>query len=295
MRVNYGQHRGSPGGMKSTQELYLDLLKKSILGELYVENELRLLYLRDCLTAEQTFDQSTYLDIHRLEGGAAYREYVSTRAVGLNFKRKIENLGFQHTMIGRARLENIDYCLESILRDRVPGDCIECGVWRGGAALYMRGFLAAHQVSDRCVWLADSFAGLPHPTATPDHGLDLSAEKYPMLAIKEETVRDLFERYSLLDDQVRFLKGWFKDTLQRASIDSLALLRIDGDLYESTLDCLNSLYSKVERGGFVIIDDYGCLPQCHQAVSEFRERREIKETIHRIDWTGVDWRKESAA
>jgi O-methyltransferase len=114
-----------------------------------------------------------------------------------------------------------------------------------------------------------------------------------MLAVDDETVRDLFHRYRLLDSQVKFLKGWFKDTLENAPIERLSLLRIDGDLYESTSNALAALYSKVEPGGFVIIDDYGCLPQCQQAVSDFRERWGISEPIQQIDWTGVYWRKAS--
>jgi len=273
-----------------TSTLYLDLLKKAILGELYVENELRLLYLRDCLKGTQAFDMATYLDIRRRRE-AAFEEYVTGRAVGINYKRSLENLGFQHTMIGRKRLENIDYCLDVILRDRITGDAIECGVWRGGAALYMRGFFAAHCVTDRVVWLADSFEGLPPPSCAPDEGLDLSADKFPMLAIDQDTVKELFERYGLLDQQVRFIKGWFKDTLHSAPIKRLSLLRLDGDLYESTRDALNALYSKVEVGGFIIVDDYGLLPMCQQAVSEFRERHGITEPIQEIDWSGVYWRK----
>jgi O-methyltransferase len=270
--------------------LYLDLLKKSILEELYVENELRLIYLRLCLEGQEHFRQDVFLDIRR-QRPAMYGEYVKLREVGINYGRTIQNLGFQHSMIGRRRLENIESCLHTILAERIPGDCIECGVWRGGAVVFMRGFLAAHQVPDRTVWVADSFQGLPAPTLKQDEGLDLTAARYPMLAIDLETVRDLFERYGLLDDQVRFLPGWFKDTLPSAPIKALSLLRLDGDMYESTMDSLNALYDKVAQGGFVIVDDYGVLPQCKRAVTEFREARQITDPISEVDWTGAFWRK----
>jgi hypothetical protein len=139
--------------------------------------------------------------------------------------------------------------------------------------------------------VADSFQGLPAPTLKEDEGLDLTAARYPMLAIDLETVRDLFERYGLLDDQVRFLPGWFKDTLPSAPIRKLSLLRLDGDMYESTMDALNALYDKVAEGGFVIVDDYGVLPQCKRAVTEFREARGISDAIVEVDWTGAFWRK----
>jgi ubiquinone/menaquinone biosynthesis C-methylase UbiE len=203
----------------------------------------------------------------------------------------MEELGFPHTMLSRRRVENIEFCLETILREKIPGDCMECGVWRGGAVILMRGYLAAHGITDRTVWVADSFEGIPAPTLPQENGLQLSKETHPMLAIDLDTVRNLFERYGLLDDQVRFLKGWFKDTLPQAPVERLALLRLDGDLYESTMDALEALYHKVVPGGFVVIDDYGCLEPCRRAVTEFRERYGITDPIHEVDWTAVYWRK----
>jgi len=271
--------------------LYLELLKKSVLGELYSENEVRILYLKSCIAGEETFDQKIFLD-PRGQRGLMYEEYVHLRETGINFGRTLENLGFQHTMIGRRRLENIEFCLSEVLTQDIPGDCIECGVWRGGAVIFMKGYLAAHRVEDRRVWVADSFKGLPKPSLEEDAGFDLSLEQYPMLAIHLETVRDLFQRYGLLDDQVCFLPGWFKDTLPSASIERLALLRLDGDLFESTRDALDALYDRVSPGGFIVVDDYGCISQCRQAVTAFRDRRGITEPIKEADWSGVFWRKE---
>ena len=271
-------------------QLYLDLLKKSLLGELYYENEVRLLYLRDCLEGRDTYDPATLLriDQHRPEACDRYR--VLSREGRLRDDR-LEHLGFPHTMIGRLRLENVEACLETIRRDNVPGDLIECGVWRGGTAILLRGFLKAHGMESRTVWVADSFAGLPPPACPEDREHDLSAAKFPMLAIPLETVRDLFARYGLLDGGVRFLPGWFCDTLPAAPIQSLALLRLDGDLYESTRDALEALYPKLSPGGFATVDDYHCMPPCRQAVDEYRERHGIACPIERIDWTGVFWRK----
>jgi O-methyltransferase len=98
-------------------------------------------------------------------------------------------------------------------------------------------------------------------------------------------------RYGLLDDQVRFLRGWFKDTLPDAPIRQLAVLRIDGDLYESTMDVLTHLHPKVTAGGFVIVDDYGEIASCRQAVTDYRSAHSIDNPIMPIDWTGVYWRR----
>jgi O-methyltransferase len=196
------------------------------------------------------------------------------------------------TMIGRARLENLEHCVRACLEDEVPGDLIETGVWRGGAVIFMRAILSAYQDTTRSVWVADSFAGLPKPSPElyPD---DLGDGHHlaPELAVPLDVVQANFSRYFLLDDQVKFLEGWFKDTLPQAPIQSLAVLRLDGDMYESTLDALTSLYPKLSPGGFCIIDDWGAVPACRQAVIDYRSEHGISEPIHDIDWTGVYWRK----
>ncbi len=195
------------------------------------------------------------------------------------------------TMIGVARLDNLQRCVESVLEDGIPGDLIETGVWRGGAVIFMRGLLKAGGVTDRRVWAADSFRGLPPPDAEKypqDRGLHL--EHYEELAVSLEEVQRNFERYGLLDDQVRFLEGWFRDTLPRAPIDKLAVMRLDGDLYESTMDALTNLYHRLSPGGYVIVDDYS-IPACRLAVEDFRRARGITEEIVEIDWTGVFWRR----
>jgi hypothetical protein len=199
-------------------------------------------------------------------------------------------------MIGHKRLDNIRQCVTSVLEDNVPGDLIEAGVWRGGAAILMRAVLAAHGVSDRSVWLADSFEGLPAPDPGKypgDRGLDLSGARG--LAVGVERVKENFARYGLLDDKVRFLVGWFKDTLPTAPVEQLALVRLDGDLYESTMDAITALYPKLSVGGYLIVDDYGnrmFATACRQAIIDYRAMHDITEPIQEIDWTGAYWRRE---
>jgi O-methyltransferase len=198
------------------------------------------------------------------------------------------------TMVGAKRLDNLHACIETVLADGVPGDFIETGVWRGGSVILMRAILRAHDITDRTVWVADSFAGLPKP----------DAERYPAdagdrhwthreLVVSLEQVRANFERYGLLDNQVRFLEGWFKDTLPVAPIERLAVARLDGDMYESTMDAIEALYPKLQPGGFLIVDDYGEVPACRRATHDYRERCGIREPIVPIDRTGVYWRKAS--
>ena len=198
------------------------------------------------------------------------------------------------TMVGAKRLANLRFCVETVLRDGVAGDLVETGVWRGGASIFLRGLLAAHGVTDRVVWVADSFAGLPPPDSErypADAGDDHWTR--PELAVSLEQVQANFARYGLLDDQVRFLQGWFKDTLPAAPIESVAVARLDGDLYESTTDALSALWPRVSPGGFVVVDDYGAIDACRQATDEFRAREGITDELVQIDWTGYAWRRSS--
>jgi glycosyltransferase involved in cell wall biosynthesis len=195
------------------------------------------------------------------------------------------------TMIGTVRMRNIRYLLEKVIENDVPGDVIETGVWRGGACIYMRAILMAHNQTDRAVWVADSFAGLPHADAElyPLDAGDIH-HTFDELAVSLEEVQANFSSYGLLDQNVRFLKGWFKDTLPSAPIERLALLRLDGDMYSSTIEALDALYHKVSPGGYVIIDDY-ILPACRKAVEEFRAKHGIGDEIQEIDGAAVFWQK----
>lgn len=199
-----------------------------------------------------------------------------------------------HSMIGTQRMQNLRRCCENVIRAEVPGDLIETGVWRGGACIFMRAVLAAYGISDRTVWVADSFEGLPQPDANaypPDRGARF--HEFKQLAVGVDEVRQNFERYGLLDDQVRFLKGWFKDTLASAPIERLAILRLDGDMYQSTMETFVSLYDKLSVGGYVIVDDY-VLRACRQAVTDFRAARAIGDPIEEIDGIGIYWRRTAA-
>jgi O-methyltransferase len=193
------------------------------------------------------------------------------------------------TMIGLARLDNLQTCIEQIVRDAVPGDLIETGTWRGGASIFMRGVLRALEVTDRRVWVADSFRGLPTPGDSNADAGDVH-HTFTELAVSRAAVQENFRRYGLLDEQVRFVEGWFSETLPTLSQVRWSLLRLDGDMYESTMDALENLYPQLSPGGFVVVDD-GALAPCRQAVDDFRARNAITDRIELIDWTGFYWRR----
>ena len=226
----------------------------------------------------------------------AKRNIKLVREVPFDERRRMLGLDFPtaaETMIGMQRLTSLQHCVETVLAEDIPGDLVECGVWRGGACILMRAVLAAYGDKQRNVWVADSFAGVPPPDrekypADENLRLDLHSS---VLAISESKVRSNFERYGLLDDRVRFLAGWFKDTLQDGPIDHISLLRLDGDLYESTFQAIDALYPHLSNGGFCIIDDYHAISACRQAVTDYRKQHDVFGEIVEIDGSGVFWRK----
>ena len=196
------------------------------------------------------------------------------------------------TMIGDKRLANLRELVSDLLERNVPGDLIETGVWRGGSCILMRAILLAYGDAHRKVWVADSFAGLP-PGNESLYPADAGSEfhRYAELSVSLEEVKQNFADYGLLDDQVTFLKGWFRDTLPTAPIDRLALIRLDGDMYESTIDALKALYPRVSHKGYIIIDDYHVVPACKQAVHDYCSSIGITPQLCEIDGVGVYWKK----
>ncbi len=283
-------------------ERYLALVKKALVNDLYIEAEALIAYLLLCAVRGQAADTRALVRIQDLPG--AVEAIRQGKAVGRVLPitsqapdgRTVTHHALRgavevaHTMIGRARLDHLHECLDRIAADAIPGDLIETGVWRGGATIFMRAWLMAHGITNRTVWVADSFDGLPPPTLPQDAGVDLSKRTNPFLAIPRAEVEALFARYDLLDGQVRFLQGWFRDTLPTAPIERLALLRLDGDLYESTMDALQALYHKVSPGGFVVVDDYYTNPTCAAAIADFRAARGITAPTTDIDGDALYWR-----
>lgn len=242
-----------------------------------------------------------YLDmVQRCLIGMVYEDPNHDRWSPHVFQSQLRELGRDwpsqaHSMIGNARMTNLRSIAEFVIERGIPGDFIETGIWRGGACIMLRAVLKAYGVTDRKVWAADSFCGLPEPNPGVAADTGDVHHTFSELAVSLEQVQENFRKYDLLDDQVQFLKGWFSETLPTAPIERLAILRLDGDMYESTMDALEQLYDRVSPGGFIIVDDYGAVEGCRQAVRDFRGRRGIDAPIQAIDGFGVYWQKESFA
>jgi O-methyltransferase len=232
--------------------MYVDLLKKSLLDLIHQPDEM-------------------------VEAGRVWRK---------------EEIGRALTMVGMPRLNNIEECLNDIIANGVEGDCMETGVWRGGCCILMKGILSSQGQNHRKVILADSFCGLPEPDDNYQADAKSVFHKFDLNHLNSlEEVRNSFERYGLLDDNVVFMQGWFKDTLHNTASEKLSLLRLDGDMYESTILALDCLYDRISSGGYLIIDDYPVIQNCKKAVDDFREKRgiEVPMQVCDPDTCGVYW------
>lgn len=280
-----------------TKSLYLDLLKKTLSDYLNVDNpyangmppqywwkksglkNLRNKWLVDFLRRSKM--------IVLREDGLSSEERREKRQKGLDWP-----MMQAQTMVGLDRLNNIQDLLEDVIERGVEGDVIETGVWRGGASIFMRAVLKAHDVTDKKVWVCDSFEGLPlpEPDKYPADAGD-AHHTFHFLAVSQETVAANFEKYGLLDDQVKFVKGYFENTLADVPAEKFCLLRLDGDMYSSTIVALKELYPKLSSGGYIIIDDFNLGP-CVDAVNDYRRDNNISAPITDVDGSGAFWRKE---
>src|SRR5437764_5059182 len=210
-------------------------MKTEDLGEFYLQ------LLRSCLTG------LIYDDPPLEWSGVGQRPFDrQARETGLDWPTRA------HSMIGAKRMLQLQRAVEHVIEHGIAGDFIETGVWRGGACILMRAVLKVRGVTDRRVFVADSFRGLPpprpdrYPVDRGDHLHTIRA-----LAVSLDAVRANFARYGMLDEQVVFLVGWFRDTLPSAPIGRLAISRLDGEMYETTMEALSALYDAVSAGGIV--------------------------------------------
>jgi len=264
------------------RDLYLDLLKKCLVNSIY-----------------EDAPAPIFID------GKTTSQYSSERRrAGRDWPTKA------HTMIGLHRLNNLHCLAKRVLEEGIEGDFLEAGVWRGGATIFMRGLLKAYAVKDRVVWVADSFCGFPPSDKTSSrsytsaelrtvtNGIEAGNPEWEaaLETLRAGTTREdvemNFERYGLLDDQVRFLPGFFSDTLPSAPVKKLAILRADGDLYDSTYQILDNLYPRVSPGGYVIIDDYHSFTECRQAVHDYLSAARRNVQLENIDADAVFWQKQ---
>lgn len=195
------------------------------------------------------------------------------------------------TMTGSARLGNVKMLLEDVFQKKVQGDYIETGVWRGGSSIFARAVILVHNEGHRMSYVCDSFRGLP-PGDKSLHPGDAHWDGTPYLEVPAEIVAGNFRELGLLDPHVVFAKGFFNETMPplATQVHSLAVMRLDGDMYESTVDVLYHMYDKLSIGGYVIMDDWFGFP-ARTACEDFFRVHGFNPQIVPIDGKAVYWKK----
>ena len=277
-RLEEGSNRpiraSRPGAdAEAARRAYLDLLKLSLCD----------------LAGARTLSVMRSGDTRRAESPIFWRELppdqLALRAMGADWP--FSGL----TMVGLKRLDDLQVCVESVVADGVAGDVIEIGAWRGGASILARATLDSLGAERRNVWIADSFKGLPEPdTESFPEDAELDLSQVGFLAVPAAEVRAHFARFDL-DHEVEFVEGFFDETLPGLRGHGWSIVRLDGDSYEATWLGLDSLYPGLSAGGYMIVDDYGLIQECRQAVDDYRRVHGIHDPIERIDWTAVRWRR----
>lgn len=268
--------------------MYLDLLKK-------------------CLT-RQIFDDDDFEIVPRsrsLKGRVARRAMQLLASRNLRLVRrgqtrvedKIEGIGWPakaETMMGVRRLDWLESTVVQIVSENIPGDFFEAGCWRGGAVIFLLGALRALRQTGRVVWAADSFAGYPAPTASSSEADHLLWERHDYFAVSRADFEQNVARYGLGGDALRVLEGFFDQSIPKAPIERLAMIRIDIDGYEGVSAVLDLLYPKLSPGGFVVVDELE-VAGCKRAIDEFFARNGLDKAqilpIQQKKTKAAYWRK----
>lgn len=179
--------------------------------------------------------------------------------------RYADSLIRRKTMVGPERIANLARLARRLEDEQIPGDVVECGVYKGGtAAILARS--ATHSALPRTVWLFDVFDGMPPATALDGPGAE---DWVGNLVSSPQKVSSLLRRTGSDLSRVRIVPGLFQHTFPSVRISQIALLNIDADWYESVKLCLETFYNAVVPRGFISLDDYGAWPGCRLAVDEF--------------------------
>jgi len=194
-----------------------------------------------------------------------------------------------YTMTSTERIHALVHAVRHIVRNRIAGDMVECGVWKGGSVMAMALTLLQLGERDRSLYLFDTFSGM---TAPSDVDVDYQGQQAHVIldAVRCEASQQEVEKAVFSTgydrEKIHFVPGRVEETIPDHAPASIALLRLDTDWYESTQHELRHLFPRLARGGVIIIDDYGHWRGARQAVDEYIAQNQIRLLLHRIDYTG---------
>ncbi|OGW36948.1 MAG: macrocin O-methyltransferase [Nitrospirae bacterium RBG_13_39_12] len=203
----------------------------------------------------------------------------------------------QYTMTSPERIVALIKGIQYIVKNNIPGDIVECGVWKGGSMMAAALALIAMKDTDRNLYLFDTFEGMTEPTKDDisckgDRALDLlkknekDEESYIWAYSPLEKVKSNLLSIGYDFRKIHFIKGKVEETIPEKAPEKISLLRLDTDWYKSTLHELAHLYPRLSPGGIIIIDDYGHWHGARKATEEFIKNNNIRLFLSRIDYTG---------
>jgi cephalosporin hydroxylase/glycosyltransferase involved in cell wall biosynthesis len=262
---------------------YLDSVKRGLIDEYYLENEVRLAHLADCVTRPRPVELPRLRDPQRHDKEALDR-LRHLRRTGQRPESHDPPTGYAYSPGGRLGLDHLHECLDSVREDHVRGDLVSCGEGRGGTGIFLRAYLEAHRLADRDVWMAGRFRAAVDERTVPDVA-DGLAELRPDL----NTIRDGFERFGLADERTHFLQGDLTATLPDAPVPKVALLHLGPELGPAAGGVLTHLYPRLALGGYVVVED--ATDEAMAAVDDYRAATGVDEPVRRIGVHGLSWRK----
>ena len=194
-----------------------------------------------------------------------------------------------YTLLQIPRLNAIYFFTNAIDSFRIEGDIVECGVWNGGSAAIMA-YVSNNSIYKRKIWLFDSFLGLPPPTAK-DTAKAFKRYFPGMCSGSRRRVEEILSALKIFPVRTYIVEGWFADTFPKARVERIAILHIDADFYESVKLSLEKFYPAVQRGGYIVLDDYGTWEGCKAAADEFLTQQTQPINLMRIDKNAYYFRK----
>lgn len=195
-----------------------------------------------------------------------------------------------YSMGAKNEIDLMEECIKTIVNEKIEGDIIEAGVWKGGMGMWIQNLLNYYN-DKRTLWLFDTYGKFPESSYDKDRKIHpiteyLFSEKYNINDVKIN-----FEKFNLLDNNIKFIIGEFKNTIPITDISKISILRLDSDYYDSTMLILEKYYNNISKGGYVIIDDYNNeYLAAKEAINDFRKKYNIKNPIINKGYGYVYWR-----
>lgn len=201
-----------------------------------------------------------------------------------------------YTMTSPERMYSLYKSTEYVINNNIPGDIVECGVWRGGSSMVCALTMIKMQSTDKKIYMYDTYSGMSEPTEKDvDFEGNPSINKWKKMERDEHNkwdyaslkeVKNNMRKTNYPDEKIIYIKGKVENTIPEKIPEKISILRLDTDWYESTYHELIHLFPRLSKNGVLIIDDYGHWQGSKEAVDNYIEENKVKILLNRVDYTG---------